>query len=68
LNSTIHRIEDSALDAGNASQLGEEARQGLVALVQGRMTKLAGRLSDLLGPEKTNEMFDSLRQIQRKEL
>jgi hypothetical protein len=32
------------------------------------MTKLAGRLSDLLGPEKTNEMFDSLRQIQRKEL
>jgi hypothetical protein len=61
LTSTIHRIEDSALDAGNALQLGDEARQGLVALVQGRMTELASRLADLLGPEKTNELFDSLR-------
>jgi hypothetical protein len=62
LTSTIHRIENSALDAGNASQLGDEARQGLVALVQGRMTELAGRLADLLGPEKTNALFDALRQ------
>jgi hypothetical protein len=68
LTSTIHRIEDSALDAGNALQLGDEARQGLVALVQGRMTELAGKLSDLLGPEKTNELFDSLRQEPKKGL
>jgi hypothetical protein len=61
LTSTIHRIEDSALDAGNTLQLGNEARQGLVALVRGRMTELAGRLADLLRAEKTNEMFDSLR-------
>jgi hypothetical protein len=61
LTSTIHRIEDSALDAGNALQLGDEARQGLVALVQGRMAELAGRLADLLGPEKTNALFDALR-------
>ena len=61
LTSTIHRIEESALDAGNTLQLGEEARQGLVALVHGRMTQLAGRLAQLLGPEKTNQLFDSLR-------
>jgi len=61
LTSTIHRIEDSALDAGSALQLGDEARQGLVALVQGRMAELAGRLADLLGPEKTNALFDALR-------
>jgi hypothetical protein len=66
LTSTIHRIEDSALDAGNAMQLGDEARQGLVALVQGRMTELAGRLTDLLGPEKTNELFDLLRPEHKK--
>jgi len=68
LTSTIHRIEDSALDAGNAMQLGDEARQGLVALVQGRMTELAGRLTDLLGPEKTNELFDLLRPEHKKGL
>jgi hypothetical protein len=68
LTSTIHRIEDFALDAGNTLQLGDEARQGLVALVQGRMTELAGRLADLLGPEKTNELFDSLRPEPRKGL
>ncbi len=67
LTSTIHRIEDSALDAGNAMQLGDEARQGLVALVQGRMTELAGRLTDLLGPDKTNDLFDSLRPDKKKE-
>jgi hypothetical protein len=66
LTSTIHRIEDSAFDAGNTLQLGDEARQGLVALVQGRMTELAARLADLLGPEKTNELFDSLRPEPRK--
>jgi hypothetical protein len=68
LTSTIHRIEDSALNAGNTLQLGDEARQGLVALVQGRMTELAGRLADLLGPEKTNELFDSLRPELKKGL
>ncbi len=66
LTSTIHRIEDSALDSGKPMRLGDEARQGLVALVQGRMTELAGRLTDLLGPEKTNELFDSLRPVQKK--
>jgi hypothetical protein len=66
LTSTIHRIEDSALDAGNTLQLGDEARQGLVALVQGRMTELAGKLADLLGPEKTNELFDLLRPEPKK--
>jgi hypothetical protein len=61
LTSAIHRIENSALDAGNTVQLGDEARRGLVALVRGRMTELACRLTDLLGPEKMNEVFDSLR-------
>lgn len=66
LTSTIHRIEDSALDAGNTLQLGDEARQGLVSLVRGRMTELARRVADLLGPEKTDELFDSLRsELQR---
>jgi hypothetical protein len=32
------------------------------------MTELAGKLSDLLGPEKTNELFDSLRQEPKKGL
>jgi len=66
LTSTIHRIEDSALDAGKALQLGDEARHGLVALVQGRMAELAGRLTDLLGPERADELFDLLRPEPRK--
>ena len=67
LTSTIHRVEDSAMDAGNTSQLGDEARRGLVSLVRGRMTELAGRLADLLGPEKANELFDSLRSESQRE-
>jgi hypothetical protein len=30
------------------------------------MTELAGRLTDLLGPEKTNELFDLLRPEHKK--
>ena len=66
LTSTIHRIEDSALDAGNTAQLGDEARNGLVSLVQGRMEELAKRLAQLLGPEKANNILDTLRPEEQK--